>query len=124
MEVWKAGIAVHRFRLAKSGKYYRKSVVVGVVVAEGLMSEREQKHQFSVGGYAFSLSREQAERRLAALKAKDIEEVRKIYVEAKGRRFPIKQALTTVEPNIMRSGCNSTDGIRVFRRLGLKVGQI
>jgi hypothetical protein len=85
---------------------------------------KNQKHQFSVGGYEFSLSREQAVYKLNTLKAQDIEEVRKIYVEFKGRRVPIKQALATVEPNIMRSGCNSSDGIRVFRRLGLKVGEI
>jgi len=88
------------------------------------MSQKEQKHQFSVGGYEFSLSREQAVTKLATLKAKDIEEVRKIYVEVKGRQLPIKQALETVEPNILRSGCNSSDGIRVFRKLGLKVGKI
>jgi hypothetical protein len=88
------------------------------------MSQKEQKHQFSVGGYEFSLSREQAVYKLNTLKAKDIEEIRKIYVEVQGRKFPIKQALSIVEPNIMRSGCNSSDGIRVFRRLGLKVDEI
>ncbi len=62
--------------------------------------------------------------KLATQKAKDIEEVRKIYVEVKGRQLPIKQALETVEPNILRSGCNSSDGIREFRKLGLKVGKI
>jgi hypothetical protein len=88
------------------------------------MSQKEQKHQFSVGGFEFSLSREQAVYKLNTLRAKDIEEVRKIFVEVKGRQIPIKQALTTVEPKIMRSGCNSSDGIRVFRKLGLKVGEV
>jgi hypothetical protein len=88
------------------------------------MVQKEQKHQFSVGGYQFYLSREQAVTKLATLKAGDIEEVRTIYVEVRGRQFPIKQALAVVEPNILRSGCNSSDGIRVFRKLGLKVGKI
>jgi hypothetical protein len=88
------------------------------------MSQKGQKHHFSVGGFTFSLSREQALYKLNTLKAKDIEEVRKIYVEVRGRQVPIKQALEIVEPNIMRSGCNSSDGIRVFRRLGLKVGEL
>ena len=88
------------------------------------MTQKDQKHQVSVGGYEFSLSREQAMYKLCTLKARDIEEVRKIYVKVKGRQIPIKQALTTVEPNIMRSGCNSSDGIRVFRRLGLEVGEV
>jgi len=88
------------------------------------MSQKDQKHQFSVGGYEFSLSREQARYKLGTLKAADIEEVKKYYVHIKGRQIPIKQALTTVEPEIMRAGCNSSDGIRVFRRLGLKVGEI
>lgn len=88
------------------------------------MSQKDQKHNFSVGGYEFSLSGKQAEAKLATLKAKDIEEVRKIYVKVKGRQIPIKQALETVEPKIMRSGCNSSDGIRVFRKLGMEVGEI
>jgi hypothetical protein len=88
------------------------------------MSQKVQKHQFSVGGYKFSLNREQAVYKLCTLKAHDIEEVKKIYVEVKGRRIPIKQALDIVEPDIMRSGCNSSDALRVFRKLGLKVGEI
>lgn len=87
------------------------------------MSIKDQKHQFSVGGYEFSLSREQAVTKLATIKAQDIEEVRKLYVEHRGRQIPIKQALATVEPNILRSGCNSSDAIRVFRRLGLRVAE-
>ena len=88
------------------------------------MSLKDQKHQFSVGGVEFSLSREQAMTKLNSLKAHEIEEVRKIFVEVKGRKIPIKQALSAVEADIMRSGCNSSDGIRVFRRLGLKVGEL
>jgi hypothetical protein len=113
----------------KTGGYYtqeKKSIIVGVVVVKGEypVSLKDQKHQFSVGGVEFSLSREQAVTKLNSLKAQDIEEVRKIYVEVKGRRFPIKQALAEVQPDIMRSGCNSSDGIRVFRKLGLKVGEL
>ena len=87
------------------------------------MAQKDQKHHFSVGGYEFSLSKEQARYKLAALKAKDIEDVRKIYVLAGGRKFPIKQALKVVQPNLIRSGFNSTDGIRVFRRLGFEIGE-
>ena len=87
------------------------------------MVQKEQKHDFSVGGYRFSLTRTQAAHKLATLKAGDIEKVRKLFVEVKGRQIPIKQALNTIEPRILRSGSNSSDGIRVFRRLGFKVGE-
>ena len=87
------------------------------------MSQKEQKHHFSVGGYEFSLSREQAMYKFASLKTKDIEEVEKIFVKVGSHQIPIKQALKTVEPKLMRSGFNSSDGIRVFRKLGLKVGE-
>jgi hypothetical protein len=91
------------------------------------MSQKEQEHQehqFTVGGHKFALSRKQAMTKLATLKAGDIEEVRKYYVANRGRKVPIMQALTTVEPNILRSGSKSTDGIRVFKRLRFKVGQM
>jgi hypothetical protein len=53
------------------------------------MTRRDDKHQFRVGGYEFSLTREKALEKLATIKAGDIEEIRKYYVEDKGRRIPI-----------------------------------
>ena len=78
------------------------------------------KQSFTVGGEEISLSREEVERKL---KAVEPEEIRKVFVEVSGKRFPIKQALV-VSAGLMRSGFTTQDAIRVFRKLGFKLGEI
>jgi hypothetical protein len=88
------------------------------------MPQKQAKHQFSVGGHEFSLDRNQVRYKLNTIKARDIEEIRKYYVQVDGRMFPIKHALKVVEPKLLRSGFNSSDGLRVFRKLDFEVGEI
>jgi hypothetical protein len=85
------------------------------------MSQKDQKHRFGVGGEIISISKKGAEYKLNTIKER--EEIRKYYVKYDGREFPIKQALNAVAPNLMRAGFNTTDAVRVFRRLGFTVGE-
>lgn len=79
------------------------------------------RHHFRVGGHEFALSKNDVEIRLGT---REPEAIRKIFVTVNGRRYPVKQALEAVEPELMRSGFTSSEAIRVFRRLGFKVGEI
>lgn len=76
------------------------------------------KHQFRVSGHEFSLSKEDVERKLATIKNED---VRKLYVVVKQRKFPVKQALKVVQPELMRSEFTSAQAIHVFKKCGLPV---
>jgi hypothetical protein len=77
------------------------------------------KYTFVIGGQQFSLSAEDVERRLKGVAP---EEVRKVFVEVSGKRFPIKQALAVAAGQI-RSGFTTQDALRVFRKLGFKLGE-
>lgn len=77
-----------------------------------------EKSRFTVGGTEFFLSREDVESRL---KTVDPEEVREVYVEVLGQRFPVKQALS-VAAGLLRGGFTTHDAMRVFRKLSLPVG--
>jgi len=79
------------------------------------------RHHFRVGGHEFVLSRNDVESRL---ETREPEEIRKIFVTVNGRRYPVKQALEAVEPELMRSGFTSSEAIRVFRKLGFNVGEL
>jgi hypothetical protein len=85
------------------------------------MSQKQQKHDFGVGGEIISISKEGAEYKLNTIK--DREKPRKYYVKYKGREYAVKQALNAVAPNLLRAGFNTTDAVRVFRRLGFTVGE-
>lgn len=85
------------------------------------MSQKQQKHEFGVGGEIISISKAGAEHKLNTIKER--EEPRKYYVKYKGRRYAVKQALNAVAPNLMRAGFNTTDAVRVFRRLGFTIGE-
>lgn len=78
------------------------------------------KLTFTIGGQQFSLSREDVERKL---KNEEPEELRKVFVLVSGKRFPVKQALV-VSAGLMRSGFTTQDAIRVFRKLGFKLGEL
>ncbi len=78
------------------------------------------KHQFRVCGHVFSLSKEDIERKLAKTKP---EEVRKLYVWVNHRKFPVKQALKVVQPELLRSACTSAQAMHVFEKCGFTVGE-
>lgn len=86
------------------------------------MQAMSQKHNFRINGYEFSLDEERIEGKLKSLK--EPEEIRKVYVEVKGRRWPIKQALHASVHGLTRSGFTTQDAVRVFRKFGFKVGEI
>ena len=77
------------------------------------------KQTFVIGGQEFSLSADDVERRL---KGVEPEKVRKVFVEVSGKRFPIKQALAVAALQI-RSGFTTQDALRIFRKLGFKLGE-
>ena len=83
------------------------------------MSQKEQRRQFGVGGEIFSVSKEGAAHKLNTIK--EPEGIRKYYVKYKGRKLPVKQALNAVAPKLLRAGFNTTDAVRVFKRLGFDV---
>lgn len=78
------------------------------------------KQTFTIGGQEFSLSREDVERKL---KSVEPEEIRKVFVEVSGKKFPIKQALV-LAAGLMRSGFTTQDAIRVLRKLGFRLGEV
>ena len=79
------------------------------------------KYHFKVSAYEFDLSKEEVEHRLRNVEP---EEVRKLFVTVSRRRYPVKQALSAVKPNLLRSAFTSSEAIRVFKKLGFVVGQV
>jgi|HubBroStandDraft_4_1064222.scaffolds.fasta_scaffold73954_2 hypothetical protein len=79
------------------------------------------RHHFKVSGHEFDLSSNDVESKMGT---RTPEKIRKIYVTINARRYPVKQALEAVESELMRSGFTSSEAIRVFRRLGFKVGEL
>jgi len=75
--------------------------------------------RFTIGGQAFSLSREQVEAKLKDVKP---EQVRQVYVEVHKKKYPVKQALGEAV-GLIRSSFTTQDAVRVFRRLSLPVGE-
>lgn len=78
------------------------------------------KPAFTIGGYEFSLSAEDVERKLRGVEP---EEIQQVYVEVSGRRFPVKQALA-VSAGLIRSGFTTQNAVRVLRKLGFKLGEV
>src|SRR5438128_2469924 len=74
--------------------------------------------RFTIGGVGFFLSKDQVEQKLAGIEP---ENVREVFVEVSGRRFPIKQALA-VATGLLRGSFTTHDAMRVFRKLSLMVG--
>jgi Family of unknown function (DUF5677) len=76
------------------------------------------KMTFTVQGNEFSLSRDDVEHRLRDVEPEDI---RELYVEVNGVKYPIKQAFQYVT-GAPRSAFTSHDAMRVFRKLSLTTG--
>ena len=74
--------------------------------------------KFTVGGAEFLLSKEDVELKL---KAVEPENVREVYIEVNGTRFPIKQALACAT-GLLRGTFTTHDAMRVFRKLAFSVG--
>ncbi len=70
---------------------------------------------FTVGGKAFSISREEIERKLKGVQP---EPIRQYYVTVNGRDYPVKQAVE-VSAGLLRSGFTTQDAIRILRKFGL-----
>lgn len=70
---------------------------------------------FTVGGKAFSISREEVERKLKGVQP---EPIRQYCVAVNGRDYPVKQAVE-VSVGLLRSGFTTQDAIRILRKLGL-----
>jgi len=78
----------------------------------------DQKIGFTIGGIQFVLSKQEVEEKLNGVEP---ENVREVYVEVNGKRYPIKQAFA-VGTGILRGGFTTHDAMRVFRKLSIAVG--
>jgi hypothetical protein len=74
--------------------------------------------KFTIGGVEFFLSKKDVEMKLLGV---DPENVREVYVEVSGKRYPVKQALAAAT-GLLRGGFTTHDAMRVFRRLSLSMG--
>jgi hypothetical protein len=74
--------------------------------------------RFTVGGIQFLLTKEDVEKKLESITP---EQVRELFVEVNGNRFPIKQALAEVA-GLQRGMFTSHDAMRVFRKLNIPIG--
>jgi hypothetical protein len=74
--------------------------------------------KFRIGGVEFLLSKEEVERKLDGVEP---ENVREVYVDVKGKRYPIKQALAR-STGLLKGGFTTHDAMRVFRKLSLVIG--
>src|SRR5207245_5810622 len=63
-------------------------------------------------------SKEEVERSLSGVEA---ENVREVYVEVNGKKYPIKQAFAA-STGLLRGGFTTHDAMRVFRKLSCSVG--
>ncbi len=70
---------------------------------------------FTVGGKAFAVSRDEIERKLKGVQP---EPIRQYYVTVNGRDYPVKQAVE-VYTGLLRSGFTTQDAIRILRKFGL-----
>lgn len=70
---------------------------------------------FTVGGKAFALSREEIERKLKGVQP---EPIHQYYVTVNEKDYPVKQAVE-VSAGLLRCGFTTQDAIRVLRRFGL-----
>jgi hypothetical protein len=70
---------------------------------------------FTVGGKAFSISRDEIERKLKGVQP---EPIRQYCVTVNGRDYPVKQAVE-VSAGLLRSGFTTQDAIRILRKFGL-----
>ncbi|HWZ43934.1 MAG TPA: DUF5677 domain-containing protein [Candidatus Saccharimonadales bacterium] len=77
-----------------------------------------EKTKFTVGGVQVLLNQEDVEQRLLAVMP---EEIRELYVEVNGTRYPVKQALAEAT-GLHRGTFTSHDAMRVFRKLSIPIG--
>ncbi|MGH8630065.1 MAG: hypothetical protein ACREU7_04765 [Burkholderiales bacterium] len=84
------------------------------------VTEKEVPMRFTIAGAVIELTSEEVERRLVKVEP---EEIRQVFVEVRGKRYPVKQALAAATP-LIRSGFTTQDANRVFRKLGFKLGEI
>lgn len=73
-----------------------------------------RRETFTVGGKAFSISREEVERKLRGIQP---EPIRQYYAVINEVDYPVKQA-TEIAAGLLRSGFSTQDAIRVLRKLG------
>jgi hypothetical protein len=73
---------------------------------------------FTIGGVQFFLNKEDVQRSLASVEP---ENVREVYVDVNGKKYPIKQAFAQAT-GLLRGGFTTHDAMRVFRKLSLPVG--
>ena len=85
------------------------------------MSQKEQKHDFWVGGVNIKVSKSDAEYKLNTIKER--KEPRKYYIKHHGRVFAVNQALEALDSRLMRASIQTQHAVQVFKRLGFKVGQ-
>ncbi len=78
-----------------------------------------QKHHFRIGGLDLDLSKDGVEHKLATIKP---QEIRKLYVQVKKKKFPVNQAFSAVAPELMKGEFQSHQALHVFKKLGFKVG--
>jgi len=94
-------------------------LVVGVYYKIGvLMLTTTGKAKFTVGGVPVFLDREEVERKLRAVMP---EEIRELYVEVNGTKYPVKQALAEAT-GLHRGTFTSHDAMRIFRKLSIPIG--
>lgn len=81
-----------------------------------------QKQQFRVSGHELKLTKADVEHKLATIKEQPIS---KVYVEVKGKQFPVKQALAEIARHrgLIKASFTTQDAVRVFNGLGFKVGE-
>jgi len=82
------------------------------------MISAHEKTKFTVGGRQILLSKEDVEQKLLPVMP---EEVRELYAEVNGTRYPVKQALAEAT-GLHRGVFTSHDAMRVFRKLSIPVG--
>jgi hypothetical protein len=77
-----------------------------------------EKTKFTVGGIPVFLNKEEVEQKLLLVMPED---VRELYVELNGTRYPVKQALAEAT-GLHRGTFTSHDAMRVFRKLSIPIG--
>jgi hypothetical protein len=76
-----------------------------------------QKQHFRVAGQDFQLSKEDVHDMLKTLKAQP---VRKVFIKAWNKEFPVKQVLYEAVPGLIRSGFTTEAAVRVLTKVGFE----
>src|SRR5215470_3959892 len=77
-----------------------------------------EKTKFTVGGVSVLLNKEEIEGKLRAVMP---EEIRELYVDVNGTKYPVKQAFAEAT-GLHRGTFTSHDAMRVFRKLSIPIG--